>query len=306
MRRKSDGKIVLIDFGVVKQITTQVVNSQGQTHFTVVIGSRGYMPCEQADGNSQFSSDIYAVGIIGIQALTGIFPVNLSKDSQTGEIVWRKCAQVSSKLADILDKMVRYDYRQRYQSADEALQALKTLFPDTSVANQRQKQPDAKVPTTKPPTQALGIPNKLFIGSGIAAVFATTIAAIYIFKPPTPENFLQYENPSIGIKIKYPQSWERQDINNPITGGVVTFVSPKQSDADKFQEKVTLSVEDFPGTLQEFTNLSIKEINNNMSKTKIIKQSEASFAKKQGKELVFTGKDGENSLQNLQFFTLRR
>jgi eukaryotic-like serine/threonine-protein kinase len=306
MRRKSDGKIVLIDFGVVKQITTQVVNSQGQTHFTVVIGSRGYMPCEQADGNSQFSSDIYAVGIIGIQALTGILPINLSKNSQTGEIVWRKCAQLSSKLADILDKMVRYDYRQRYQSADEALQALKTLFPDiTSVANQWQKQPEAKVPTTKPPTQVLGIPKKLFIGSGIAAVFATSLVGLYIVKPSTQEKFDPYEDPTLGLKMNYPQTWRKQKIEIPSTKEVVTFVSPKQSDADKFQEKVTISIEDFSGTLEEFTNSSIQDINNNMSKFKIVKLSETSLANKAGKELVFTGIVGENSLQNLQVFTLK-
>lgn len=47
IRRQGDGKIVLIDFGAVKQIGTQVVNAQGETRMTVSIGTPGYMPSEQ-------------------------------------------------------------------------------------------------------------------------------------------------------------------------------------------------------------------------------------------------------------------
>lgn len=46
MRRHSNGKIVLIDFGAVKEIMT--VNATGQTNLTVTIGTAGYMPNEQA------------------------------------------------------------------------------------------------------------------------------------------------------------------------------------------------------------------------------------------------------------------
>ncbi|MGL5077456.1 MAG: serine/threonine protein kinase, partial [Waterburya sp.] len=70
IRRHSDNKIVLIDFGAVKEINTQYKNSSGIT-LTKIIGSPGYMPPEQARGNPQFNSDIYAVGIILLQAITG-------------------------------------------------------------------------------------------------------------------------------------------------------------------------------------------------------------------------------------------
>ncbi|NMF66566.1 serine/threonine-protein kinase, partial [Brasilonema octagenarum] len=308
MRRESDGKIVLIDFGAVKQVTTQIANAQGQTQFTVAIGTPGYVPSEQANGQPTLSSDIYAVGVICIQALTGMNPDprrrGFPTDSKTGEIIWQNQAQVSPKLANIIDKMIRYDYRQRYQSADEVLQALKTLLPDTSVSNQTQKQPDKKVFTTKPPTQPPGVPKKLFIASGIAAVLATSVATIYIFKPPTPESFLPYEDPNFGIKIKYPQSWKIPDFTNPIAGEVATFVSPKQSDTDNFQEKVIISVEDFSGTLEEFSNELMKE-NNNLLKVNQIKSSDSFLAKRRGKVLLFTVKHGEKTLQNLQVFTLK-
>ena len=126
---RRDGKIVLIDFGAVKQVTTQLVNTQtGQTNLTIAIGTQGYMPNEQLDGKPRFSSDVYAVGMIGIQGLTRRRPTQLKQDPRTSEIVWRAAApDINPRLADILDQMVRYNFRDRYPSAAEALQALLNL-----------------------------------------------------------------------------------------------------------------------------------------------------------------------------------
>ncbi|MBD2126145.1 tetratricopeptide repeat protein [Microcoleus sp. ZQ-A2] len=126
IRRKQDGKLVLIDFGAVKQVSTQVVQG-GRTNVTVAIGTPGYLPSEQANSNPKLSSDIYAVGMVGIQALTGISPEQLPINPDTGELSWNEKASASSEFAEVLDKMVRYDFRQRYQSAALALQALNEL-----------------------------------------------------------------------------------------------------------------------------------------------------------------------------------
>ena len=134
-RRQLDNTIFLIDFGAVKEVRTQVVNSQGQITSTVIIGTPGYMPLEQQRGKPQLSSDVYAVGIIAIQALTGLLPDKLEEDIKTGEIIWRKYATVSPKLGTVLDKMVIYDFRNRYPTAKEALQAVKSLV-------NKQKIPD--------------------------------------------------------------------------------------------------------------------------------------------------------------------
>jgi WD40 repeat protein len=129
IRRKEDGKIVLIDFGAVKQITTQIITSEGvgQTGATIAIGTPGYMPNEQQVGKPRFSSDIYAVGTVAIQALTGLSPGEMEDDPQTGEIVWRKQAQVSQRFADIIDKMVRPHFKDRYKSIEEILTDLRSL-----------------------------------------------------------------------------------------------------------------------------------------------------------------------------------
>ncbi|NEP90400.1 MAG: serine/threonine protein kinase, partial [Okeania sp. SIO2C2] len=89
MRRKSDGKIVLIDFGSVKEIKGLTVTNTGHTTTTIVVGTAGYMPMEQAAGQPKFCSDIYAVGIMAIEALTGVNVNLLPKDISTGKIIWK-------------------------------------------------------------------------------------------------------------------------------------------------------------------------------------------------------------------------
>lgn len=128
IRRSHDGKVVLIDFGAVKQTSAQLANPDtGPTH-TISIGTQGYMPNEQIAGNPRFSSDIYAVGMIGIQSLTGVSPRKLLQDPRTGEIDWHSHAEhIHPKLREFLDRMVRYDFRDRYATATEALDALLEL-----------------------------------------------------------------------------------------------------------------------------------------------------------------------------------
>ena len=166
LMRRQDGKIVLIDFGAVKGISTIVVNAQGQTSLTIAIGTAGYMPSEQAKGKPRFASDIHAVGMIGIQALTGEHPFNLREDTQTGEVIWRNQAQVSNNLANVLDKMVRDNFSQRYQNADEALQAILSLLSPPPPP----PPPPTPTPTPPPPTrrgflQLVGFAGVGFVGA---------------------------------------------------------------------------------------------------------------------------------------------
>lgn len=124
MRRRRDGKIVLIDFGAVKEIKGLAANTQGQVNTTIIIGTGGYMPNEQANRKPRLCSDVYAVGIIAIQALTGKTPQEIPEDINSGEMMWRPLANVSDALANVLTNMVSYHFSERYHSAAEALEAL--------------------------------------------------------------------------------------------------------------------------------------------------------------------------------------
>lgn len=141
------GKLVLIDFGAVKQITPQEPNfdrsgifdpSGGiseQANWTIAIGTRGYSPPEQYAGQPGFGSDIYALGIIAIQALTGIHPLNFPIDVGTGEVDWHQFVNIPEELKQIIDQMVRFHFRDRYQSARKILTDLKSLPPYLLPAN---------------------------------------------------------------------------------------------------------------------------------------------------------------------------
>jgi tetratricopeptide (TPR) repeat protein len=182
LRRKLDNKLVLIDFGAVKQITTNIVASQSQK-FTVAIGTPGYIPSEQAMGNPKLSSDIYAIGIIAIQALTGLLPEQFERDINTNEIIWQQ-ANVTQGFAQIIDKMVRYDFRDRFPSAKEALQALKDLsLSNKSSATVALAPASPLVPAifkSKPakPINKKAIAIKSF--TGIALIAMITTAALFV------------------------------------------------------------------------------------------------------------------------------
>ncbi|MEO0934284.1 MAG: serine/threonine protein kinase, partial [Cyanobacteria bacterium J06641_2] len=134
IRRYSDGKLVLVDFGAVKQLRASY--GQGAFHglenpsATVAIGTPGYMPTEQGQGRPRHNSDIYSLGIIAIQALTGVAPMDLQEDPYTGELIWQNLVPVSRELGNVLNTMVRYHFKERYQNASDALYAINTFSHD--------------------------------------------------------------------------------------------------------------------------------------------------------------------------------
>ncbi|MBF2058047.1 MAG: serine/threonine protein kinase [Cyanobacterium sp. T60_A2020_053] len=118
IRRDGDRKLVLIDFGAVKNFD---IDQSHVINRTVAVGTHGYMPTEQARGRPRRNSDIYALGMIAIQALTGVNPINVREDEDTGEILWSQFGEIHPSLRHILGMMTRSNYTKRYKSADLAL-----------------------------------------------------------------------------------------------------------------------------------------------------------------------------------------
>jgi eukaryotic-like serine/threonine-protein kinase len=82
----------------------------------------GYAPPEQIRAGVAYpATDIFALGATCIHLLTGVTPDNLY-DFQENRWIWRdilaeKQKYVSNNLAEILDKMLQADLKDRYQSA---------------------------------------------------------------------------------------------------------------------------------------------------------------------------------------------
>jgi eukaryotic-like serine/threonine-protein kinase len=135
IRRSSDGVLVLIDFGAVKEVRKAALTTPNpKTLASIGFGTEGYMPSEQAMGFPKLASDIYAVGAIGIECLTGKEPHQLF-DEELLEFKWRHLYQVSdpkldpliSRLAMVLNKMLQQRYLNRYANATQALAAIESI-----------------------------------------------------------------------------------------------------------------------------------------------------------------------------------
>ena len=148
IRRRSDKRYVLIDFGAVKTISTKIAGEETRVTSTVGIGTQGYMPSEQSAGMPTVRSDLYALGITAIEALTGR-PPHALKRSEDGEIIWSHARDdISPELRRIINRMVRYDFNKRYASSDLCLAELNRLdidkLVDAFVTHEGSSQQDQK------------------------------------------------------------------------------------------------------------------------------------------------------------------
>ncbi len=124
--RESDSVPVLIDFGAVRESMGTITNSQGQPTSSIVIGTPGFMPPEQAAGRPVYNSDLYSLALTMIYLLTGKMPQEL-QDPRTANFVWHQYApNVSPNLRIVLDKAIAYNPNERYLSAKDMLDALQS------------------------------------------------------------------------------------------------------------------------------------------------------------------------------------
>ncbi|MEC4983545.1 MAG: YARHG domain-containing protein [Oscillatoria sp. PMC 1068.18] len=171
--RAADHLPVLIDFGAVREAMGTVVNSQGNATSSIIIGTPGFMPSEQAAGRPLYSSDLYSLGLTAIYLLTGKMPQELESDPQTGEVIWRQFAlQISPHFAETLTKAVMSHPRDRYPTAQAMLQALQSLAaqvaPTIPISPATPKPIPETVPSAPPITQDKP-KNKLMFGGLIAS-----------------------------------------------------------------------------------------------------------------------------------------
>ncbi|WP_208339813.1 protein kinase domain-containing protein [Aetokthonos hydrillicola] len=167
--RRRDGRLVLIDFGASKQLTTTVMNRPG-----TVIGSFGYASLEQMQGGEAYpASDLYSLGATCFHLMSGVHPWELWKRQGYGWVgYWQHHLQqpVSQELGDILNKLLQEDHQQRYQSAVEVLQELNPpppppVVPPTGPSKQQVSAP-TRQPVVSKPNAKLG--KRLLFGGAIA------------------------------------------------------------------------------------------------------------------------------------------
>ena len=171
IRRSSDGRLVLIDFGASKQLTATV-----QTKMGTIIGSYGYTPMEQIqDGKAYPASDLFSLGATCFHLLVGIPPFKLWMQYGFSWVEsWQRYLSSPSidganqgiTLHQIIDKLLKINIQGRYQTADEVMKDLTLLSPSAV--------PPTIVTVTQPQRQPLLLSQlneklryRLLIGVGI-------------------------------------------------------------------------------------------------------------------------------------------
>lgn len=201
IRRAEDCKLVLIDFGAVKDQVSQTTSLSENTALTAfAVGTPGFAPPEQLAMRPVYASDIYALGVTSIYLLTGKSPKDLDYNSSTGEMVWQNKVQISDRFQAVLQKMLEGAVRHRYQSANEVLSALELEPYMDSLANSMAAQPSGgrnKLPNKIPRAVAkttpatVATPNSSYSGGASAQSTAQIAAAIRARKANATESSAQ-------------------------------------------------------------------------------------------------------------------
>lgn len=132
--RCQDGKVFLVDFGAAQDIYRNTLTRGG-----TFVGTIGYMPPEQFQGQVEPASDLYSLGATLLFLLTHRRPEELP--SRSMKIDFRDRVQMSLELADWLDKILEPLVKDRFQSAMEALESLGSQGRTTSSLVQRRQKP---------------------------------------------------------------------------------------------------------------------------------------------------------------------
>jgi serine/threonine-protein kinase len=190
----SGNHALVLDFGVSKALSsaTSETSTEGPTltSLGIALGTPAYMAPEQAaaDPHVDARADIYAVGIVGYELLSGRTPFSGLNQQQTlaahittepAPVVQHR-PQIPPGLAAVIMRCLEKRPSDRFQSAED----LHTALEPYSVTS-GSSAPTSAVPAAKKPFQ--WTPSRIAVAAGIAGVVVMGfIASTFAFKRNTP------------------------------------------------------------------------------------------------------------------------
>ncbi len=200
IRRYRDRKLVLIDFGAVKSIEN-TLNEENAENVSIPVYTSGYAASEQCLGKPRYNSDLYSLGAIAIQALTGVRPSQLTQNPNTCELEWRDCVTVREDLANVLEKMTKFNFGQRYQTATEVLEALQQIQDTSFYTHPPLSKIDSFRSTLEAPKPAKPWKKIAAIGVGSVALIGASTWAV-TQRMPT-KNQIVVEESSTSVELSF-------------------------------------------------------------------------------------------------------
>ncbi|MCA9692852.1 MAG: serine/threonine-protein kinase [Nannocystaceae bacterium] len=209
----------VLDFGIAK-VTSQEVADRTLTQSGTVIGTPEYMSPEQGWGNPvDHRGDIYAVGVILYELLTGRVPFS---GQSLMEILNRHMYEVPDvdqpeipeEVGKIILKAMQKDRELRFQSMDEMIKALEAVGTGTGtveVVDEEIKTPwgnvTARFSATAPPPKSR-VP--LFVGLGAVLLGLAVIAFMIQGQQQAQPDARPTENPTLPVAAP-PQATDADD-----------------------------------------------------------------------------------------------
>jgi formylglycine-generating enzyme required for sulfatase activity/tRNA A-37 threonylcarbamoyl transferase component Bud32 len=180
MRRRGDGKLMLIDFGGIKEQTSQM----GTGLYTP-----GYAAFEHIMGRAVAASDLYSLAATCVRLLTGCLPQSNSNlpdlvyDVDERKWLWQSVLKsqkrsISDFLANLLNKMLEDKSSRRYQSASEILTLLNNP-PSTRTVVQ---PPPASLPPNITINNTSGITRRKWLYNSVGMIIFGGAIALVIDK----------------------------------------------------------------------------------------------------------------------------
>lgn len=138
MIERATGRVIVTDFGIARDVRTSRMTQDG-----LVLGSVHYMSPEQVAGETlDGRSDIYALGVVGFQCLTGQVPFDA--DQQTAVLVQHAtkpapplnsvAPSVPAAVAAVIDRCLAKDPATRYPTGEALADALAAALEESSAA----------------------------------------------------------------------------------------------------------------------------------------------------------------------------
>ena len=136
---------------------------------------------------------------------------------------------------------------------------------------------------------------------------AISVSAIFGTSSPTTttsNDFLTYQDVTLGIKIDYPAGW----IHELHAGGLVTFLASLEGDSNTYPAGLGITVQHLKSKnmpLSEITRVQIKNLTQNHPDFRLVESTEFKIAGNIANKIVFTATDSmKHERKAMQIWTL--
>jgi eukaryotic-like serine/threonine-protein kinase len=303
---EDEDELILIDFGISKEALD---NNEIGLVTDMGLGTEGYRPPEKA---TSVASDIYPIGIIGLQAITGLtareltgrgaIELQLVKD---GKILPNARIQATPKFIDFLKYTLAsdLDFDLRYSNATEALKDLNNLdqIVPFDIAAKARENTVTEGNLSSKPTSKRSKPSITkvisLVGSLITIGTAIHIGWTYWWVKVTnvSSETSPYENKKYNIKLEYPNNWDKKEPEIPdiITREVVKFTQPSSSN-NGIVPTVSITIRPVNNEQDTLEKL-IKSETDGIDKSSVIKRGRPTISGREAYIFIYTVVD-ENSV----------